>query len=103
MFGAAILISFMGFMCSWFLLMAFVIRLNKINPAEGRKHKTAWIIIGSTSDDMNLISYIEKKDHKKYKDAILNTLGALILILYYPSLILVILTAFAFVVYRGFF
>ena len=87
-------------MLAWFLMIAFIIRLHKIDPYN-KNIERKWIFWGWAGEDMKLIRFIWKKNHKKYNDPALNKIAIPIIILYYPSFItLIFISLFHFVYIR---
>ena len=98
-FATVFVISIFAFFYAWLLIIVFNKRLNEINPASKEKYSLVMSILGATRQDINLISYIKRNEHKKYNDKRLNKLGRIIIKLYYPSLIAWVINLFAMAIY----
>ena len=102
-FAAIFVISILAFFYAWFLIILFTKRLNSISPESKQKFSLLMSILGAgsptSSQDMRLISFIRKNEHKRFNDKKLNKLGRSIVRLYYPSLIVWVINLFAMAIY----
>jgi len=74
-------------------------KLNKLNSEEAKKHSIKWILFGAGVDQYNLTVSIWKNNHKKYNNPTLNRVGFLIKILYFPTMIILLLSTITFLIY----
>jgi len=88
----------LSIMLAWFLMIIFIIRLKFISKSNNNI-EWKWIVWGNATEDMKLISFIWKKKHKKYNDSILNITAIPIIILYYPSIITLIVISLFHLIY----